>query len=124
MEYASFSERKRSRSPTILLDSQVWDDDCLSQSVLAPHKKPKCESSNKEIKKELKYQEACNNCQIVTENIDKKDKRNILFGQLVAEKLDLIKPCLRTRTYAKILNFLNEAKVYHSHEIKYDTQIE
>lgn len=87
----------------------------MSQSILLPQSKTK-----KKIKKE---DLTCDDCKIVVDNIGSEDKRNVLFGQLVAEEMNQIKPCLRTRIYGKILTFLDEAKGSHSSEIKCDTQI-
>ena len=104
------SDKKRPWSPCLLEDSQD------SQSILLPQSKTK-----KKINQE---DSTCDDCKIVIDNIGSEDKRNVHFGQLVAEEMNQIKPCIRTRTYAKILTFLNDAKGSHSSEIKYDTQIE
>lgn len=46
------------------------------------------------------------------------DQRNDHFADLIKEELKHISPCVRTRCYVKILNFLNTVKGYHTDQIE------
>lgn len=45
------------------------------------------------------------------------DQRNEHFTHLILEELKYIAPCLRSRAYVKILNFLNTLKNCHTQDI-------
>lgn len=112
MDLVNLSGKKRPISPTFLLDSEDWDDDKLSQSLLNPTKRMK----NIQCPKPKTDCTACQN------NEDTDNSRNQLFTQLLCEELNHLKPCLRTKIYAKILIFINNAKGCHTNEISLDSQ--
>ena len=45
------------------------------------------------------------------------DQRNEHFTHLILEELKYIAPCMRSRVYIKILNFLNTIKNCHTEDI-------
>lgn len=52
------------------------------------------------------------------------DQRNEHFTDLIKEELKHVLPCMRTRCYVKILNFLNTVKGFHTDQIEVsDTEI-
>uniref|UniRef100_A0A1E1WVJ8 Uncharacterized protein n=1 Tax=Pectinophora gossypiella TaxID=13191 RepID=A0A1E1WVJ8_PECGO len=46
------------------------------------------------------------------------DKRIECFAQLLVEEYKYVTPCMRTRSFVKILNFLNTLKTCHTEEIE------
>lgn len=59
----------------------------------------------------------CEECTKYDHKNLRRDKKNDYFAQLLAEELQEIHPCMRTRCFTRILNFVNSIKNNHSHEI-------
>lgn len=46
------------------------------------------------------------------------DKRNEYFANLVLEEMNYVAPCMRSRAFVRILNFLNALKNHHSNDVE------
>lgn len=61
----------------------------------------------------MNFKPECKPCKMFGE-----DDRNECFTKLLLQELKYITPCMRSRVYVKILNFLNTIKNYHTQEIE------
>ncbi|CAK1591072.1 unnamed protein product [Parnassius mnemosyne] len=100
---------KRSITPDIM-DSETKNRP-ISPSLLRPTRYNIKEDKNKA---RLRVQTKSECCATYIND----DRRNEYFAQLLTEELKYINPCMKTRCYIKILNFLNEVKNYHTNQIE------
>lgn len=56
------------------------------------------------------------NCAKCASPSNKDDKRNHIFSQLLEEELNHVKPCVRTKCYSDILQFVQLLKGEHNAE--------
>lgn len=99
-------KRPREQSPSIL--PQV-------AQTQAKHK-PTSAATSQHTNIEKNITRPCLECN----KYERDDKRNYYYCQLLNEEFMYIKPCIRSRCYIKILNFLEHAKNAHFDEINMD----
>lgn len=97
-------KRPREQSPSIL--PQVVHKHNPKSAATGQHKK-------QDINVEKDNITRCLECI----NHQSEDKRNYYFCQLLNEEFMYIKPCIRSRCYIKMLNFVQHAKNAHFNEI-------
>ncbi|KAL4706598.1 hypothetical protein ACJJTC_009010 [Scirpophaga incertulas] len=118
---------KRSASPN-LFDTEGWPEvknpklvrkvkkNMENQTMEGKTLEKNLVEENIETKKTIA--KGCSDCDVLNNSVGDFDKRQDLFSQVIGEELKLIQPCIRTRTFIRIMNFLDNTKNIHSNDVQ------
>lgn len=98
------------------LDKMDKKNKLTNECCNIPREKKNVEDENIEEKKAIVKE--CSDCDVINNSIGGYDKRQDLYLQIIGEELKLVQPCMRTRTFIRIMNFLDSAKKCHSNDVQ------